>query len=105
MSEIDLNLCIGCTTFVAASRFDDNNNDRLFVAQFGIEAGTEEFVRHGVSHRVDLWKVYVLFNDTYYTLKAADCKHNTVGNYPQCAPRKSQGSNIILFPRLREHRT
>ncbi len=42
MSEIEPNLRIGCTILVAASRFDDNNDDIWFVAQFGAEADTEE---------------------------------------------------------------
>ncbi len=55
------------------------------MAQFWIEVDTEELVWHAVSHRVGRWKVYVIFDDTYYTLKTADFKH-TVGNYPECAP-------------------
>ena len=95
MSEIDLNLRIGCIIIVAASRFDDNNVDRSSVAQFGIEADTEELIWYVVSHHAGRWKVHVLFSDTYYTFNTADLKH-TLGNYPQCAPRESQGPNNTI---------
>jgi hypothetical protein len=53
MSEIEPNLRIDCTVFIAASRLDDNNDDnRWFVAKFGTEADTEELIWHVVSHRV-----------------------------------------------------
>ena len=95
MSEIDLDLRKGCTIFIAAARYDDNNVNGSSVAQFGIEAVTEKLIWYIVSHLAGRWKVYVLFDDTYYTLKTADFTH-TVGNYPQCAPRGSQGPNNII---------
>ncbi len=85
MSEIESNLRIGCTVFVAASRFDYNRVDRCFVAKFGTKAETEELIWHVVSHRVGRWKVHVLFDDTYYTFNTAALKH-TVGSCLQCAP-------------------
>jgi len=85
MSEIDPNLCIDNTVFVAASRFGENSDDIWFVSQFGIEANTKELIWYVVCHRAGRWKVHILFDDTYCTLKTAAFKH-TVGNYPQCAP-------------------
>ena len=79
MSEIVPNFRIGCTVFVAASRFDDKNDDIPFLSQFGSEAYTEEIIWHVVSYRVSRWKVHVLFDDTYYTRKTAALQH-TVGN-------------------------
>ena len=67
ISEIEPNIRIGCTIFVAASSFDDNNDDRWFVAQLGTEANTKEYIWHYVSHRDGRWKVHILFDEFYYT--------------------------------------
>ena len=44
MSEIEPDLRIGFAVFIAASRFDDNYDDRWFVAEFETEADSEEFI-------------------------------------------------------------
>jgi len=92
MSENEPILRIGCTVLVAAARFDDSNEDRWSVAQFGAEANTKELVCEVVSHRAGRWKVLVLFDKTYYTLEAAALKH-TAGICPQCAHAGTQGPN------------
>jgi hypothetical protein len=65
MSKIEPDLRIGLAVFAAASRFDDNNDDRWLVAQFETEADTEELIWHVGSHRAGRWKLHVLFENTY----------------------------------------
>jgi hypothetical protein len=104
MSEIEQELKVGCTVWVRAARFDDNDDDRWSVMQFGALADTHELECRLVSHRAGRWKLHVIYDDSYYTLetaalihKAAICRHclDIRSQRPHDDPSKAAGPSDV----------
>ena len=82
---------IGCTVTLPASRFDDDDEDRWSVAQFGDEADTKQLECLVITRRGKRWKVRVLFDDDLWYLEPECLTHD-----PASCPRCSSGSGQTL---------